>query len=155
MADDNPQPPAPPDQSAPAGKPSKPAKEKAPAVESKPLAEFMEQDYLPALKQSLAKQGIEGVVLTFVQQKIPVKGYERSPACWQVQGQWTLNRQVRQFNVYFFDGDLQGQRGFSCTDSGLPSTMESFRIDERKMTLDLLVAGVLQRLNAQKWLARN
>ncbi|MGB3208973.1 MAG: DUF2996 domain-containing protein, partial [Crinalium sp.] len=38
---------------------------------------------------------------------------------------------------------------------GKPSTLEPFLIDERKVTLDLMVFGVIQRLNAQKWLVRN
>jgi hypothetical protein len=33
--------------------------------------------------------------------------------------------------------------------------MESFMIDERRVTLPLLIAYVLQRLDAQKWLALN
>jgi len=36
-----------------------------------------------------------------------------------------------------------------------PSTLEPFLIDERKVTLDLMVFGVMQRLNGQKWLERN
>jgi Protein of unknown function (DUF2996) len=28
-------------------------------------------------------------------------------------------------------------------------------VDERKMTLDLLVFGVIQRINAQKWFGNN
>ena len=37
----------------------------------------------------------------------------------------------------------------------LISTIEPFLGDERKINLDLLVFGVVQRLNAQKWLTRN
>jgi hypothetical protein len=33
-------------------------KEKPPAVEDKPFAEFIEQDYLPALKKALGSQGL-------------------------------------------------------------------------------------------------
>jgi len=33
--------------------------------------------------------------------------------------------------------------------------LEPFLIDERKAPLDLLVFGVIQRLNAQKWLQAN
>ncbi|MDE5116328.1 MAG: DUF2996 domain-containing protein, partial [Trichodesmium sp. St2_bin2_1] len=36
-----------------------------------------------------------------------------------------------------------------------PATLEPFLIDERKITLNLLVFGVIQRLNAQKWLSLN
>jgi hypothetical protein len=129
-------------------------KEKPPAVEDKPLADLIAQDYLPAVQQGLQSAGIEAD-LAFVKQMIPVRGYATSPECWQVVGKWQSAWGARQFNLYFFDENLQGQRGFSCTEGGIPSTMESFRIDERKLSLDLLVQGTLQRLDAQKWLALN
>lgn len=133
-----------------------PKKEKPPALEDKPFAEFVQQHYLPALKEGLAKQGLTQVDLQFVKQKIPVAGYSNAPECWQVVGQWRSNQQSRQFNVYFYDEDIQGTRGFSSSSAGATSsTLESFRIDEKKLTLDLLVLGTLQRLNGQKWLALN
>jgi Protein of unknown function (DUF2996) len=139
------------DGTAPAAK-----KVKAPAVEDKPLPEFMAQDCLPVLIEQLTAQGIQGLDLTFKTQKIAVRGYESLPECWQMEGKWQANQKAHQFNVYFFDADLQGQRGFSVSlGNQLPSTMESFRIDERKMSLNLFISGVLQRLNSQKWLDRN
>jgi len=133
---------------------AKAKKEKAPAVEDKPFAEFINQDYLPTLKDALAKQGLKDLDLTFAQQKIPVVGFASEPACWQVIGRWEGGR--RQFNVYFLKEDIQGQRAFSYADNGgKPSTLEPFLIDERKITLDLLILGTVQRLNAQKWLVRN
>jgi hypothetical protein len=136
-------------------KPAKAKKEKAPALEDKPFTEFVQQDYLPALKQGLAKMGVTDLDLTFAKKKIPLKGYESNES-WQIVGQWKTSRQPRQFNIYFFDENINGLKGFSCAEStGRPSTMEPFLIDERKVTLDLLVFGAVQRLNGQKWLARN
>jgi Protein of unknown function (DUF2996) len=131
-------------------------KVKAPLVEDKPLPEFMAQDCLPELIKQIEAQGIQGLDLTFKTQKITVRGYESLPECWQIEGKWQARQKAHQFNVYFFDADLQGQRGFSVSlGNQTPSTMESFRIDERKMSLNLLISGVLQRLNGQKWLDRN
>lgn len=124
---------------------------KAPAVEDKPFVEFMEQDYLPALQKAIAKQGVEGLDLAFAKQKVPVTGFNEE--CWQVVGRWENG--LRQFNLYFPDEDIQGKRAFSCNEGRKPSTIEPFLIDERKITLDLMVFGVLQRLNGQKWLALN
>jgi hypothetical protein len=134
-----------------------PKKAKPLAAEDKPFAEFIQTDFLPALSEGLTKQGIEHVKLTFEQQKIGVIGYAQLPECWQVIGRWRSDRkQPRQFNLYFFSEDIQGQRAFSYTESGgKPSTLEPFLIDERKINLDLLVFGTMQRLNAQKWLVRN
>jgi hypothetical protein len=153
MADDK-TPNSPTPDAATAEKPAKAAK--APAVEDKPLPDFMAQDCLPALTEALKQGGLAQVDLTFQQRPIAVRGYSSTADCWQLQGQWQADGQARQFNVYFFDGSLQGQRGYSASiGDRTPGTMESFRIDERKMSLALLVSGVLQRLNGQKWLARN
>ena len=131
-----------------------PKNEKAPALEDKPFGDFISQDYLPALTQALADKGITDFQVTLERAKIPVKGFETDPECSQVIGCWSGGQ--RQFNVYFIDDNIQGQRAISCHDRGKKSsTIEPFLIDERKITLDLLVSGVVLRLNSQKWLMRN
>ncbi len=142
------------DTAAPAEKKVPPKKEKPPALEDKPFTDFIQQEYLPALKQALADKGISDLQIALERAKIPVKGFETAPECSQVIGHW--NGGQRQFNVYFIDDNIQGQRAISCHDRGnKSSTIEPFLIDERKITLDLLVSGVILRLNSQKWLLRN
>lgn len=137
-----------------ADKPAKAKKEKPPAPEDKPFNEFIEQEYLPALKTAFAGQGVEDMEVSFAKQKIPIPGLSNTDDCWQVIGSWKNGQ--RQFNVYFPDEDISKQKAFSCvTSGGKPSTLESFMIDERKVTLDLIVFYTIQRLNAQKWLLRN
>lgn len=138
----------------PAGKAKK---EKAPALEDKPFTEFIQQDYMPAIQKALATQGVKDLQLSFEKQKILITGYTKEPECWQVVGRWSAGaNQPRQFNIYFFSENIQGQRAFSYTESGgRPSTLEPFLIDERKVNLDLLIYGIVQRLNGQKWLVRN
>lgn len=128
-------------------------KEKAPAVEDKPFVEFMQQDYLPALQNAIAKVGVKDVQLSFAKQKVSITGFETAEECWQVLGK--LQNGLRQFNLYFLEEDIQGKKAFSCYEGKKPSTLESFLIDERKITLDLMVYGILQRLNGQKWLGIN
>ncbi|MEH2022598.1 DUF2996 domain-containing protein [Nostoc sp.] len=129
-------------------------KEKAPSVEDKPFVEFIEQDYLPALQKAIAQQGVQDLQVSFAKQKMPITGFESAEECWQIIGSWSeIGR--RQFNLYFPDEDIQGKKGFSCNEGKKPSTLESFLIDERKTTLDLLVYGLVQRLSGQKWLGRN
>ncbi|AFZ28778.1 hypothetical protein Glo7428_0166 [Gloeocapsa sp. PCC 7428] len=130
---------------------AKAKKEKAPAVEDKPFTEFMQQDYLPALQKALAKEGVQDLDLKFAKEKINVAGI--TDECWQVKGSWLDGR--RQFNIYFPEESIQGQRAFSCYEGSKPSAIEPFLIDERRITLDLMVFGVMQRLNGQKWLSRN
>jgi Protein of unknown function (DUF2996) len=144
------------DAAAPTGaeKTVAPKKEKPPALEAKPFADFINQDYLPALTKALVERGITDLHVDLERSKIAVKGLENEPECNQVVGRW--NGGKRQFNVYFFDDNIQGQRAISCVDLGTKSsTLEPFLIDERKITLDLLVSGVVLRLNSQKWLLRN
>jgi Protein of unknown function (DUF2996) len=129
-------------------------KEKAPSVEDKPFVEFIEQDYLPALQKAIAQQGVQDLQVSFAKQKMPITGFESAEECWQIIGSWSeIGR--RQFNLYFPEEDIQGKKGFSCNEGKKPSTLESFLIDERKITLDLLVFGLVQRLDGQKWLGRN
>ncbi|MBE9205206.1 DUF2996 domain-containing protein [Nostoc sp. LEGE 06077] len=128
-------------------------KEKAPAVEDKPFPEFIQQEYLPALQKAIAEEGVKDLQLSFAKQKLPIAGLPADEEYWQVIGSWQNGQ--RQFNVYFPDEDIQGQKGFSCNEGKKTSTLESFLIDERKTTLDLLVFGLVRRLNSQKWLGRN
>jgi Protein of unknown function (DUF2996) len=119
------------------------SKAKAPkkeAVEDKPFGDFIAQDYLPALEKAFASKNVSDLKLSFDSK--------------QVSGQW-MNGQ-RQFTVYFPQENIGAQRAFSCTiGKTTASTIEPFLGDERKITLDLLVFGVMQRLNAQKWFGNN
>ena len=138
----------------PAAKAAKAKKAKPPKLEDKPFSEFIQEHYLPALKEAMAEEGIENVDLSFVEQKVPIEGANSNEPCWQVVGKWQNGN--RQFNIYFPDGDIKGQKAFSyATYGNNPSTIESFMIDERRVNLELLVMYTLQRLNAQKWLTRN
>ncbi len=137
-----------------AAKGAKAKKAKPPAVEDKPFNEFIEQEYLPALKTAFAKQGVNDINVTFVKDKIQIPGMSPTDDCWQVKGNW--NNGQRQFNVYFPDEDIKKRKAFSYSANGVkPSTIESFMIDERRVTLNLMVFYTIQRLNAQKWLAWN
>lgn len=126
---------------------------KPPALEEKPFTEFIEQNYLPALQKALDSNGAEGLELKLIRQKFPPT-IGVSEDCWQVVGQWQSGQ--RQFNLYFPGEDIKSQKFFSCASNGSQaSVIEQFLGDERKITLDLLVFGIIQRLNAQKWLTQN
>jgi Protein of unknown function (DUF2996) len=132
-------------------KPAKAKKEKPPALEDKPFADFINQDYLPALKQTLPKMGLTDVDLKFENKKMPVTGEGN---CWQVTGTWLGGN--RQFTILFSKEDIQAPKFYCCADNGAkPSLIESFMIDERKVSLDLLLLYTMQRLNGEKWLLRN
>ncbi len=138
-------------------KPAAKKKEKPPKLEDKPFNEFMEQHYLPSLKEAMAKEGIDELSLEFAKRKLEVMGMTGSDSYWQVQGQWEEEGEgQRQFNIAFMDEDITGQKVFTLTENGAkPSTIEQFMGDERRITLGLMVMYTLQRLNGQKWLTRN
>ncbi|MDJ0724460.1 MAG: DUF2996 domain-containing protein [Prochloraceae cyanobacterium] len=134
-------------------KPSEAKKAKPPAIEKKPFTEFMEEHFLPGLKDAFPGVGVEDMKLSFVKEKLPIANISNEE-CWQVKGNWDGGK--RQFNLYFPDESITGQKGFSYSTNGSqPSTLESFMIDERRITLDLMVMYTIQRLNSQKWLTRN
>lgn len=138
----------------PAGATEKPPKkEKPPALEDKPFPEFMTQHFIPGLQSSLEKMGIAPVQLSLEKRSLPIQGMESMGELWQVVGQLTGGRN---FLIGFLKDDIQSQKVFAYSDStAKPSTLESFMIDERKVTLDLLLLYAMQRLNGQKWLVRN
>lgn len=115
-------------------------KEKKAALEDKPFEEFIRADFLPALQAAFTARQFPDLELIFANN--------------QVTGHW--NDGQKEFTVYFPEGNIQGRKAFSESSSGITaSTIESFLIDERKVTLDLLVFGVIQRINAQKWFGGN
>ncbi|MEO1387605.1 MAG: DUF2996 domain-containing protein [Cyanobacteria bacterium J06634_6] len=136
---------------------AKKKKEKPPKLEDKPFNEFMEQHYLPSLKEAMANEGIDDLSLEFAKRKLEVMGQSDSETYWQVQGQWQESgEELRQFNIAFLDEDIKGQKIFTLTENdSKPSTIEQFMGDERRITLGLMVLYTVQRLNGQKWLTRN
>jgi hypothetical protein len=136
---------------------AKPAakKEKKPTLEDKPFQEFITQDFIPSLQQALAGEGVKDINLSFTEKSLPIlTGANPSDQCWQIIGDWPSAK--REFNLYFLDSNIQGKKAFSYSVSGKPpSTIESFMIDEKKVTLDLIVLYTIQRLNSQKWLKGN
>ncbi|MGL5034147.1 MAG: DUF2996 domain-containing protein, partial [Microcystaceae cyanobacterium] len=93
----------------------KPAAKKAkePALEDKPFQEFIEQYFTPSLKSALDKEGLTDVELAFKKQAIPIVGSDPGQSCWQVIGSWQGGK--RQFQLYFLNEAINGQKAFSYT----------------------------------------
>jgi len=129
-------------------------KQKKTKLEDKPFAEFIQQDYVPRLQEAAEQAGIADLELAFTQGPVPTPNGEQPKQCSQVVGTWRNG--TLKFILYFLDEDISGQKAFTYQVEGAPpSTVESFMIDERKVTLELLVLYVLERINARKWLAGN
>lgn len=134
--------------------PAKAKKEKPPKPEDKPFAEFIEQHFLPAVETALGKEdGLDDLQLSFETQPINVIGVDKD-SYPQVIGRWAEG--ARQFNIAFLEESIKGPKVYSfATNGSTPSTIEQFMGDERRITLDLMVMYVIQRLKGQKWLKGN
>ena len=128
-------------------KPAKPAK--PPAPEDKPFAEFVPNLLIPALAKEIEAYGGPNVELSFEQGPMPVVG----SSCWQVKGALPSGRR---FWLCLPSDSISSAKTIALAESGSePSLLESFLIDEKKMTQALLVFRLVQRLNGQKWLGEN
>ncbi len=118
-------------------------------LEDKPFQEFINEYFIPELQNSLKLKGVSLKSLELKQGIRPVVGGE----CWVLFGELTVGRR---FWVTFSSDNIKSQKNITlaetCTE---PSLLESFLIDEKKITLKLLLSRLLQRLNGQKWFSNN
>jgi hypothetical protein len=144
-----PDPQATPAKEAAAASGSAAAKAKPPAPEDQPFETFVPQLLLPALAKEVQSYGGPAPELAFLQGPMPVVGSE----CWMVTGELPGERR---FWLCFTQPDIASAKTIAVAEAGAnPSLLESFLIDEKKMSLALLVSRLVQRLNGQKWLGPN
>jgi hypothetical protein len=129
--------PDPSEKPAPQARSAAAAKAKPPKLEDKPFETFINDDFLTGLRQGLAAHGIVPTSLELVEGERPVVG-------------------GRRFWLCFNEAAIQSGKTIALADPGTePSLIESFLIDEKRITLPLLLSRLLQRLNGQKWLGGN
>ncbi|MFM7085899.1 MAG: DUF2996 domain-containing protein [Cyanobium sp.] len=122
---------------------------KPPALEDRPFEAFVPELLLPALSKEIQAYGGPAPELSLRQGAMPVVGSD----CWMVCGSLPGERR---FWLCFTTADIQAPKTVALAEGGgEPSLLESFLIDERKITLPLLVSRLVQRLNGQKWLGPN
>ena len=132
---------------APADKPAKAAK--PPKLEDKPFDRFVTEDLLPAIHSELKGHGITPTVLDLREGERPVVG----GSCPMIYGELPPGRR---FWLCFNENSITSGKTIALADPGTePSLLESFLIDEKRMTLALIRSRLLQRLNGQKWLGGN
>ena len=141
--------PAAPEAPTAAATPKPAAAPKPPAPEDKPFAEFVPQLLLPALAKEIESYGGPVAALSFEQGPMPVVGV----TCWMVKG---CLPGERRFWLCFTTDDINAAKTVAIAEAGSdPSLLESFLIDEKRMSLALIVSRLVQRLNGQKWLGPN
>ena len=125
------------------------AKPKPPKPEDKPFPEFIDSLFVPAVAKQLAENGITAERLERVEAERPVVGGNCPMVICELPG-------GRRFWVCFASENINSSKLIALADPGSePTLLESFLIDEKRMSLALLVSRLLQRLNGQKWLGGN
>ncbi len=125
------------------------AKPKPPKPEDKPFGQFMAEEFLPSIAKELKGHGLSADRLELVQGERPVVG----GSCPMVVGELPGGRR---FWLCFAKEDIASGKTITLADPGSdPTLLESFLIDEKRMSLALLVSRLMQRLNGQKWLGGN
>ena len=117
--------------------------------EEKPFKVFINEHLIPGLNKALKDKGFEPKNLTFKNGERPVVG----GLCWFIESEF---KDGRRFWICFSEEKITSLKSISLAEIGSqPSLLESFLIDEKKTTLQLIISRTLQRLNGQKWIGKN
>ena len=126
---------------------SKPIKELP--IEKKPFQEFINIHLIPSLIQEINQRGLEINNINLENTNRPIAGDK----CWVV------NCEIKDtcsFWLSFEKEDISSSKSISLSKpSQKPSIIESFLIDEKRITLKLIISRVMQRLNGQKLIGIN
>ena len=118
-------------------------------VEKKPFQEFINLHLIPSLTEEINQRGLEinNIILTNTNR--PIAGDK----CW------VINCEIKDtcnFWLSFEKDDISSLKSISLSKPNQqPSIIESFLIDEKRITLKLIISRVLQRLNGQKLIGVN
>ncbi len=126
---------------------SKPKKELP--VEKKPFQEFINVHLIPALTEELNLRGLEINNINLTNTSRPIAGDK----CWVIDCEI---KDTCNFWLSFEKDDISSLKSISLSKPNQrPSIIESFLIDEKRITLKLIISRVLQRLNGQKLIGVN
>ena len=118
-------------------------------IEKKPFDEFIKNHLLPSMKTEFEKIGYVVNKMNFEYTVRPVAGDK----CWVIQCEI---KNTFNFWLAFEKEDITSLKSFTLSKvNQSPSVLESFLIDEKKITLKLIISRIFQRLNGQKLLGAN
>ena len=126
---------------------TKPVKE--PPIEKKPFLEFVNDYLIPEIKNEFKLKGKEINKINLQKTHRPIA----EDMCWVI---YCEIKDTCNFWLSFEKDDITSLKSFSlCKNYEKPSIIESFLIDEKKITLKLIISRILQRLNGQKLIGAN
>jgi len=118
-------------------------------LEKKPFQEFINIHLIPALIKEINQRGLEINNIKLKNTNRPIAGDK----CW------VINCEIKDtcnFWLSFEKDDISSLKSISLSKPNQkPSIIESFLIDEKRITLKLIISRVLQRLNGQKLIGVN
>jgi len=118
-------------------------------IEKKPFQEFINIHLIPALIEEINQRGLEIKNINLTNTNRPIAGDK----CW------VINCEIKDtcnFWLSFEKDDISSLKSISLSKPNQkPSIIESFLIDEKRITLKLIISRVLQRLNGQKLIGVN
>ena len=118
-------------------------------IEKKPFQEFINIHLIPSLIEEINQRGLEIKNISLKNTNRPIAGDK----CW------VINCEIKEtcsFWLSFEKEDISSLKSISISKPNQePSIIESFLIDEKRITLKLIISRVLQRLNGQKLIGVN
>ena len=118
-------------------------------IEKKPFQEFINIHLIPSLIEEINQRGLEINKIILKNTNRPIAGDK----CW------VINCEIKDtcnFWLSFEKDDISSLKSISLSKPNQkPSIIESFLIDEKRITLKLIISRVLQRLNGQKLIGLN
>ena len=118
-------------------------------IEKKPFQEFVNVHLIPSLTEEINQRGLEINYINLQNTKRPIAGDK----CWVIKCEI---KDTCNFWLSFEKDDISSLKSISLSKPNqTPSIIESFLIDEKRITLKLIISRVLQRLNGQKLIGVN
>ena len=118
-------------------------------IEKKPFQEFINIHLIPALMEEINQRGLKVNNINLTNTNRPIAGDK----CW------VINCEIKDtcnFWLSFEKDDISSLKSISLAKPNQkPSIIESFLIDEKRITLKLIISRILQRLNGQKLIGVN
>ena len=118
-------------------------------IEKKPFNEFINEFLLPTIIKEFKDRGLSVDKINLENTYRPIAGDK----CWVI---YCEIKDTCNFWLSFEKDDITSLKSISlCKSNQEPSVIESFLIDEKRITLQLIISRILQRLNGQKLIGIN
>ena len=118
-------------------------------IEKKPFDEFVNINLIPSIKNEFNQRGLEVEEINLKYTYRPVAGDK----CWVI---YCSVKNTCNFWLSFDKEDITSSKSISISKTNQnASVIESFLIDEKRITLKLITSRILQRLNGQKLIGIN